>query len=170
MLIFTMVRWSSWSWRKYLTCFYRIHMDLESSTNTKGKTSQSQDGCSVRIEADTELGAGGGAWESRGRRIERGDDQWWVTREPVRSARVPEERWAPEFPRLTLYPQMSGNWMGCHVVYRDPTGCGHSPIWSEFCLSRHHQIHIVIWAAQRKRRSTSRDYSLVVTAVPNFTP
>lgn len=24
---------------------------------------------------DTELGAGGGAWESRGRRIERGDDQ-----------------------------------------------------------------------------------------------
>lgn len=26
-----MVRWVSWSWRKYLMCFYRIHMDLKSS-------------------------------------------------------------------------------------------------------------------------------------------
>lgn len=101
-----MVRWSSWSWRKYLTCFYRIRMDLESSTNTKGRKTSPR----VRMAAQCESlwYRAWGWWWSLG--IQREEDRkrrWpmmgdtWTSEERKGTS---EERWAPESHALTLYP------------------------------------------------------------------
>ena len=101
------VRWLSWSWRKYLMCFYRIHMGIwKAVSNTKGRIPSPR----VRTAAQckTLWCRAWGWWWSLGIQREEDRNRRWLmigdTWTSEESKGTSEERWAPESHALTLYP------------------------------------------------------------------